>query len=293
MLRSLDQASRPAPPAEAVPIPGPRAEPDQDPAPGHRYEHLAPLFFERDRLPSDHPRRAALRRELITGHLPVARNIARKHRHRGENPEDLEQVATLGLIHAVDRFDPGRGVDFLSFAVPTISGEVQRHHRDRTSTIRIPRRIRQLQSEVVRATEELRRRDGRAPRPSEIARHLDLDVAEVLEALEANHRASCSSLDEPSPGDDTADGARFAAALGVDDPYLALVEDREALHPLLDALPERERRIVLLRFFGNLTQSEIATLTGISQMHVSRLLSATLARLRAALGGSDPAAGAH
>ncbi len=250
------------------------------------YEHLAPLFAERSRLPEDHPRQPALRAALITGYLPVARNIARKHRHRGENLEDLEQVATLGLIGAVDRFDADRGVDFLAFAVPTITGEVQRHYRDRSSTIRVPRRIRQLQASVLHAVDELSS-GGHAPRPSDLARHLDLDPADVLDALEANQRAHTSSLDEQFPGDDAAAGnPRYADALSTDDSALEMVEVRESLGPLLDALPDRERRIVLLRFFGNLTQSQIAARFGISQMHVSRLLSATLARLRAGLGGS-------
>jgi RNA polymerase sigma-B factor len=248
------------------------------------YEHLTPLFVEHARLPEGDPRRPELRNELVVACMPIARNIGRKHRYRGENPDDLEQVAVLGLIKAIDRFDPDRGVDFVSFAVPTISGEVRHHLRDLRSTIRVPRRIRHLQGEVGRATEELRRATGHAPRPSEIARHLDLDVADVLEALEADHRAHCSSLDEPFPEDGDSGGAsRYAAALSTADPFLDLVEDHESLQPLLDALPDRERRILLLRFFGNLTQSEIATSTGISQMHVSRLLSRTLAELRTEL----------
>jgi RNA polymerase sigma-B factor len=248
------------------------------------YAHLAPLLVERDRLPAGHPRRAALRAELITGYRPVARHIARRFRNRGEDLEDLEQVAMVGLINAVDRFEVGRGVDFLVFAVPTITGEVQRHYRDRTSTIRIPRRIRGLQAVVLRAVDELRQRRGTAPRPSEIARYLDLDPVEVIEALESTHRNQLSSLDEPFPGDDVAgENPRYAAALAVRDPGIELVVDHESLDPLLNALPDRERRILLLRFFGNKTQTEIAAELGISQMHVSRLLSRTLALLREGL----------
>jgi RNA polymerase sigma-B factor len=248
------------------------------------YAHLAPLLAEHARLPADHPRRQVLRAELITGYRPVARHIARRFRNRGEDLEDLEQVAMVGLINAVDRFEVGRGVDFLAFAVPTITGEVQRHYRDRTSTIRIPRRIRGLQAMVLRAVDELRQRRGAAPRPSEIARYLDLDPVEVIEALESTHRNQLSSLDEPFPGDEVAgENPRYAAALAVRDSAIELVIDHESLDPLLNALPDRERRILLLRFFGNKTQTEIAAELGISQMHVSRLLSRTLALLREGL----------
>jgi RNA polymerase sigma-B factor len=291
MLRHPVLADHPEHPQHPSParVPEPRQPVERHDEHPDGYEHLVPLFAEYARLPAGHPRRTALRAELIAACLPVARNIARKHRHRGEHPDDLEQVATVGLINAVDRFDPDRGSDFLSFAIPTISGEVKRHYRDRTSTIRIPRRTRQLQVDVLRATEELRRRDARAPRPSEVARYLDLPLADVLEALEANHRSYCSSLDEPFPGDaPAADRPRFAGALSTDDHDLGLIDDRESLRPLLDALPDRERQIVLLRFWGNLTQSEIADRTGISQMHVSRLLGTTLTRLRSALTGDAP-----
>jgi RNA polymerase sigma-B factor len=261
---------------------------------GHssEYAHLMPLFGERGLLAPDDPRDAALRADLITGYLPVAQHIARRFRSRGENPDDLEQVAAVGLINAVDRFEVGRGVDFLAFAVPTITGELHRHFRDRTATIRTPRRIRSLQAMVQRAVEELRRRDGTAPRPTEIAQHLQIEPAEVLEALEAAQRGRVSSLDEPFPGDEgPADNPRFASALAVADPDVGLVVDRESLSPLLGELPDRERRILLLRFFGNRTQSQIAGELGISQMHVSRLLSSTLARLRKGMDRPGPADG--
>ena len=247
------------------------------------YEHLAPLFVEYAALPEGHPHRERLRNELIAGYLPVARHIAGKFRSRGEPPQDLEQVASLGLILAVDRFEPGRQVDFLSFAIPTITGEVLRHFRDRTRTIRMPRRLRELQAGIYDAAAELAQRHGRAARPSEIAGHLGLDVEIVLEALAAQSVERTSSLDEPA-GHDEGNGSdertRFAAALSQTEPEFDLVEHRESLAPLLAAMPERERRILLLRFFGGLTQTEIAAQIGISQMHVSRLLSRTLTRLR-------------
>jgi RNA polymerase sigma-B factor len=251
---------------------------------GNDYQHLAPLFAERAALPEGHPERERLRHDLIAGYLPVARNIARRFGYRGEPAQDLEQVASMGLVLAVDRFDPGRDVDFLSYAVPTITGEVLRHFRDRTTTIRMPRRLRALQSQIHDAAAELAQRHGRAPRPSEIARHLQLHVEAVLEALAAQVVGHTASLDEPGWQDDggreVADRAWFAAALGQTEPEFDLVEHRQGLTPLLAALPERERRILLLRFFGEQTQTEIGAQLGISQMHVSRLLSRTLTRLR-------------
>jgi RNA polymerase sigma-B factor len=245
----------------------------------NEYAHLAPLFVERARLAGDDPRRETLRGELITGYLPVARNIAHRFLHRGDTLDDLEQVATVGLIGAVDRFEPDRGIDFLSFAVPTITGEVRRHFRDRTRTIRIPRRIIQQQAGLYEAANELTQRLRRAPRPSELAERLGISREEVIEVLQAHLTASPSSLDAQPPEDERPRRTRLTA-IGDVDPGLGLVEDRMAVIPLLAELPEREQRILQLRFFHDMTQTEIAALTGISQMHVSRLLSRTLGALR-------------
>lgn len=251
---------------------------------GHRttYEHLTPLFAEYGRLAPDDPRRARLRDELIAGHLPVARHIARKYVHRGENPDDVEQVATLGLILAVDRFEYDRGFDFLSFAVPTVTGEVLRYFRDRSTSIRVPRRLRELQSSIHDAAADLGQSLGRAPRPSEIAALLDVDVEVVLTGLAAQGAGHCSSLDEPAWNHEGDAGSRmrFGGAMGRAEREFDLVEHRETLAPLLAALPERERTIVLLRFVGELTQTEIGQQIGVSQMHVSRLLTRTLSTLR-------------
>jgi RNA polymerase sigma-B factor len=242
------------------------------------------LFVERTGLPVGHPRRAQLRDDLIAGYRPVAQHIARKYGYRGENPDDLEQVATLGLILAVDRFEYERGVDFLSFAVPTITGEVLRHFRDRSTAIRVPRRLREVQSAIYDAAAELGQRLGRAARPSEIAAHLDVGLEIVLEGLAAQGAAHCASLDEPAWDDEgSGDRVRFGAALSQAEPEFDLIEHREALAPLLAALPERERTILLLRFFGGMTQTEIGRRIGISQMHVSRLLARTLTGLRRTL----------
>src|SRR3954452_25205358 len=253
------------------------------------YENLAPLFVAYRALPAAHPLRSRLREDLIAGYHPVALHIAHKYVHRGENPDDLEQVATLGLILAVDRFEPDRGIDFLSFAIPTITGEVLRHFRDRSAPIRVPRKLRALKGLVYEATAELSQRLGRAPRPSEIAEELDVVVELFLEALAAESASHALSLDEPVSHDDGSGrdrGSFGAAALQQVEPRYDLVEYRESLGPLLNALPERERTILLLRFFGDLTQTEIGQRVGVSQMHVSRLLTRTLRTLRTQLSAS-------
>jgi RNA polymerase sigma-B factor len=252
------------------------------------YEHLAPLFVEYGRLRAGDPRRARLREELIRGYRPVAVHIARRYLRRGESPDDLEQVATLGLILAVDRFQQDRGIDFLSFAVPTITGEVLRHYRDRSTPIRLPRRLRDMQGRIHDAAAELEQQRGRAPRPSEIADALGVDREEVLEALAALGAQNASSLDEPPFDDDGTPGdrTRFEGALGRTETGLELVEQRETLAPLVHALPKREQTILLLRFFDGRTQTEIGAQLGISQMHVSRLLARTLTTLRRRAGVS-------
>ncbi|MHA6782882.1 RNA polymerase sigma factor SigF [Pseudonocardia saturnea] len=250
----------------------PRSEPTRD----SEYAHLAPLFVEFAALPVDHPDRVALRTKLVTGHLPVVRHIARRFGGRGEPVDDLEQAGTIGLLGAVDRFDPAHGSDFLSYAVPTITGEIRRHFRDRTWAMRVPRRLKDLQSTIAGAVGPLSQELGRAPRPSEIAARLGMDVDEVLEGIDAQQAYRNTSLDELVAGADTP----LTDTLGSLDKELEKVEYRETLTPLLDELPERERTILLLRFFGNMTQTQIADRVGVSQMHVSRLLAQTLTLLR-------------
>ncbi|AHH99736.1 SigB/SigF/SigG family RNA polymerase sigma factor [Kutzneria viridogrisea] len=245
------------------------------------YEHLTPLLSELAGLAEDDPRRPELREELVTGFLPVAKHIARRFAQRGEPQDDLVQVATVGLISAIDRFDPERGSDFLSFAVPTIMGEVRRHFRDTSWSVRVPRRLKELHLAITAATNELSQRAGRAPTPSELAAHLGISRDEVFEGLEASNAYRSSSLDDMLVNTDST--LSLGDTLGEEDAELAGVENREALQPLLRQLPERERAIIVLRFFGNLTQTQIAERVGISQMHVSRLLSRTLAELRAGL----------
>jgi RNA polymerase sigma-B factor len=237
------------------------------------------LFAEFAALPPHHRRRSQLRDRLVEGHLPVAQHIARRFAHRGEPLDDLEQVATLGLINAVDRFEPDRGVDFLSYAVPTITGEVRRHFRDQGWAMRVPRSLKDLHVTIGTAMSELSQQLGRAPTATELSVHLNMPREQVVEGLEAANAYRGKSLDSML-GDGDGTSGTLADAIGTADSELERVEYREALKPLLAELPERERTILMLRFFGNMTQTQIAERVGISQMHVSRLLSQTLAGLR-------------
>lgn len=246
------------------------------------YDHLMPKLAEHAALPTGSPPRLALRDELVRGHLPVAQHIARRFSRRGEPEEDLEQVATLGLINAVDRYDPERGTDFLSYAVPTITGEVRRHFRDQAWSMRVPRRLKDLNVTLSSAMSSMSQTLGRAPNAAELAVHLDLPKEDVLEALEASHAYRSGSLDEMLVDDP--DSGTVSDLLGEADAALEKVEYQQSLAPLLAKLPQRERTIIMLRFFKSMTQSQIAEQVGISQMHVSRLLAKTLAQLRDELG---------
>lgn len=237
------------------------------------------LLAELADLGPDDPRRAVVRDELVTMHLPLVQHLARRYRHRGESVEDLVQVGTVGLIKAIDRFDVTRDVEFSTYATPTILGEIKRHFRDRTWAVRVPRRMQELQAQVTSRSEQLTRTLHRAPTVRELAASLDVSEDDILEAIEARHAYSTDTIDN---GDD--DGsASVTSRLGVDDRAFEAVDDRETLRPLLDQLTERERRIILLRFFHNMSQTQIAEELGMSQMHVSRLLSRSLAELRSGM----------
>lgn len=238
------------------------------------------------KVSGDDPRRAAARDELVTIHMPLAAFLARRFRDRGEHLDDLTQVATVGLIKAVDRFEPGRGVEFSTFATPTIIGEIKRHFRDKGWAIRVPRRLQELRLSITRATAELSQKTGSSPTVAELATHLGLSEEEVLEGLESAQAYSTLSLDA-SAGDSDDAGSSIADTMGTDDPSLVEVDNRETLHPLLARLGEREQRIIYMRFYENRTQSEIAAEIGVSQMHISRLLAKSLAQLRSGLVDPD------
>ena len=245
------------------------------------YGHLVPLLERYAALDPDDPERDELRDQLVRGYLPVAQHIARRFANRGEPLDDLVQVATVGLINAINRYSPERGSDFFSFAVPTISGEVRRHFRDLGWSMRVPRRLKDLHVSINSVVSELSQRLGRAPRPSEIAERLGVPVSDVLEGLEASEAYRSSSLDEMLSSEQGS--ATVGELVGQADAELARIDFQQSLRPLLAELAERERTIVLLRFFGNMTQTQIAEHVGISQMHVSRLLTQTLDRLRSRL----------
>ena len=215
-------------------------------------------------------------------HLPLAAFLARRFRDRGESLDDLTQVATIGLIKAVDRFDPQRGVEFSTFATPTIVGEIKRHFRDKGWAIRVPRRLQELRISIGRATAELSQSTGRSPTVAELAAHLDVGEEDILEGMESAQAYATLSLDSSS-ADGMDEGSSLADTLGEDDPGLGEVETRETLHPLVATLPAREQRIIHMRFYENMTQAQIAEQIGVSQMHVSRLLAKTLAQLRTGL----------
>lgn len=232
------------------------------------------------------PERRSLTDDLIEANLAMARSIARRYRNRGIDLDDLEQVALLGLTKAARRFDPDAGHDFMSYAVPTVRGEIRRHFRDAGWMVRPPRRIQDLQARIAGAQEELEARLGRSPRPSEIAVQLGEELADVVEALAADGCFTPTSLDMTA-----ADGSStLGELLGGEDADLASAEARIMLAPVVAHLSARDRRILQLRFYDVRTQQEIAEDVGLTQAQVSRVISRILAQLRAGLVGTSAAA---
>jgi RNA polymerase sigma-B factor len=229
-------------------------------------------------LSGDDPCRPRVRARAIEAWLPLARHLAQRFHGRGEPLDDLVQIATVGLIKAIDRFDPEYGNDFAAYAVPTIVGEIKRHFRDRTWDIRVPRRLQELKLDINEATATLSQRLGRSPTIADLAGYLQRSEEDIIEGLEGARAYSAVSLQTLVGAG--IDGTELGDLFGQDDPDLALAEFRASLGPALEALSPREQRIVILRFFGNLTQTQIADRVGISQMHVSRLLAQTVAQLR-------------
>ena len=226
-----------------------------------------------------------LRDDLIEAHLGLAEYLARRFANRGEPLDDLVQVASLGLVKAVERFDPARGLEFTTFATPTIVGELKRHFRDKGWAVRVPRRVQELHLRVTRVIDDLALELGRSPTVQEISERSGTTEDEVIEAIDAGSAYRSASLDAGRSDDEESPG--LLGQLGEIDPELARAERRAALGPLIGELPEREQVMLYLRFYEGMTQSEIARRLGISQMHVSRLLSRSLQQLRELSEPSD------
>jgi RNA polymerase sigma-B factor len=267
----MQASTAPAPAASQSPVSQP---PEQD-------RRGVELIAAMAALPMGHPSRRALRDQAIEAWLPMAKRLARRYAGRGELLDDLLQTATIGLIKAIDRYDPQRGEGFTGYAIPTILGEVRRHFRDRGWVIRVPRRLQEMRLAISDANSALTHTLGRPPTVTDIATHLKVSDEEVLEGLEGARAYSAISLSTPTGADETLE---LGDTLGGDDHGYELTEVNLALRPALACLTERERRIVTMRFYGNQTQTQIAEQIGVSQMHVSRLLTAALAKLRTQLG---------
>jgi RNA polymerase sigma-B factor len=234
-------------------------------------DHVRALFLQLRDDPEE-----GVRQELIEAHLGLVEYLARRFAGRGEPLEDLEQVGTIGLVKAVDRFDPDREVEFSTYATPTIVGELKRHFRDKGWAVRVPRRLQELNLQLGDLIGKLSQELGRSPTVAEMATAAGTSEEEVLEGLDSAHAYSLVSLDAPAGEEDLT----LHDQIGDEDDTIELLEYRASLVPLLEELPPRERTMLYLRFFKGLTQSEIADKLGISQMHVSRLLAKTLTTLR-------------
>ena len=224
-----------------------------------------------------------MREQLIESHLGLVEYLARRFAGRGEPLDDLVQVATIGLVKAVDRFDPDREVEFSTYATPTIVGELKRHFRDKGWAVRVPRRLQELNLRLGPVIGTLSQKLQRSPTVAEIAKAAEASEDEILEALDSAHAYSLISLDAGL----SEEGLSYHEQIGGEDESLEALEDRLSVGPLLRNLPARDRQMLHLRFFKGMTQSEIAAELGISQMHVSRLLAKTLATLRGGLEGTE------
>jgi len=227
----------------------------------------------------------AVREELILAYGSLAAYLARKFANRGEPLEDLTQVAHIGLLKAVDRFDPTRGIEFTTYATVTIVGEVKRHFRDKFWTVRVPRRLRELNNSLMKSVESLSQRLGRSPTIPEIADETGVPFEEVVEAFELGRAYNPASLDAELAEGDEDRGTSLIDYLGGDDPELIRLEDRHTLEDALHSLPERQHEIVRLRYYEGMSQADIARKLGISQMHVSRIQRDALKRLRELIDG--------
>lgn len=238
-------------------------------------EALRELFFKfaasRDK---------SAREELVLAYTSLAAYLARKFANRGEPLDDLTQVANIGLLKAIDRFDPARGIEFTTYATVTIVGEIKRHFRDKFWTVRVPRRLRELNNSLMKSVESLSQRLGRSPTLQEIAEETRTPFEEVVEAFELGRAYNPASLDAEVAEGDEDHGTSLMDYLGEEDPELSRLEDKQTLEGALKSLPERQHEVLRLRYYEGLSQAEIARKLGISQMHVSRIQRDALKRLR-------------
>ena len=269
---SIDVHSNHVQQHRTVPAHGSRATRENDAQARALLSLLAdlPAGVDRDRV----------RGRLIELYIPLAEYLARRFRNRGEQFDDLAQVANLGLSKSVDGYDPSRGAAFTSYAIPMIVGELKRHFRDKGWDVRVPRRLQELRLEISKVSGDLAQDLGRSPTVADLATRLEVSEEEIIEGLDCGQAYRALSLDAPAGDGTDPGGAGLGDLLGGEDPDMRNVENREALRPLLAKLPPREQKIIAMRFHGNLTQSQIATQLGISQMHVSRLLAGALRTLR-------------
>jgi RNA polymerase sigma-B factor len=253
------------------PQPGVQARPQRE-----ELRRLHRLYRET----ADPGERGRIREQLVAGYDSLVHFLARRFQNRGEPLEDIVQVGYLGLIKAIDRFDPDLGNEFTTFATPTIMGEIRRYFRDKGWAIRFPRRLQELHQQVIRTNEEMKNQLGRQPTVPEVAERLGVETDDVLEAMEMSTALSPLSIDAAVGGRGEEEGRQLSEAVGEEDRNLDRVEMREVLERAMQHLNERERRIVMMRFFDEMSQSEVAKRLGISQMHVSRLQRAALEQLR-------------
>lgn len=283
-LHDVDSVSHPHAPTVAHPAPGNDRSTSHPSSRTRETDAVArALLVQLADLDPDCPDRPRIRARLIEMYVPLAEYLARRFRNRGEPLDDLIQVANLGLIKSVDGFDPNRGTAFTSYAIPMIVGELKRHFRDKGWDVRVPRRLQELRLEITKASGDLAQQLGRSPTVADLAEHLNVSEEDIIEGLDSAHAYRALSLHAPVAGEEAT--TELVDLIGEVDRDMENVEDREALRPLIAKLPVREQRIIAMRFFGNMTQSQIAAELGISQMHVSRLLSHALGVLRHGLLG--------
>src|SRR5262249_35547675 len=256
------------------PAPSPAAQADDS------YDDVVEMFLALSDMPAESHEYRRQRECIVNRCLPLADHVARHFARRGESLDDLTQVARLGLMNAINRFDPAKGPSFIGYAIPTMMGEVRRYFRDHSWGMRVPRRLRELHVQISRTTADLTQKLGRAPTATELSQALEVPREEIVECLVAGDAYQLESLDAPLSPDGSGKERQVADAVGVIDPQIDHITNREAVRVLVAALPRRERAVLHMRFFESMTQSQIAERIGVSQMQVSRILANTLRSLR-------------